>query len=438
MEKNDFFNLFDNLEISHDILFDLAFKTGLIKRKRIIDPSDLLFALCLVSSTGAVSHNDVAAQLQSGTEKSVSRVAIWKKVNLCCVEFLKGVLEIMIVSKLENNIFKSDIGTPLFNKIKVQDSTIISLPQRLFSLFSGISNGTTTVCNARIQGTYDIVNERFISFSIDKYSKNDFDAAPELNIEKGDLTLRDRGYFTMDEVKRHIDLGADCIYRYKNKMILLKNDTLEIINIVSILKKKSKLDINVRLNNKDKTMVRLVALPVTEEIANARRRKIKKDKRTPPDSEYLELLGWSIYITTITKIIADSHKIYKLYRLRWRIEIIFKAWKGNMNFDKIHNVSENQLMVILLSRFIMIVICMKFIFSPCKSIIKKNLNKNLSLLKVTNYLIRLPNKIIQIIWELYEYPNILSKNMKVMARYCSYDKRNKRTHYEEDMNIAFY
>jgi IS4 transposase len=55
-------------------------------------------------------------------------------------------------------------------------------------------------------------------------------------------------------------------------------------------------------------------------------------------NQYLELLGWSIYITTITKEIADSTKIYKLYRLRWRIEIIFKAWKGNMNFNKIHNV----------------------------------------------------------------------------------------------------
>lgn len=107
-----------------------------------------------------------------------------------------------------------------------------------------------------------------------------------------------------------------------------------------------------------------------------------------------------------------------------------------MNFDKIHNVSQIQLSVILVARFIMILICTQFIFSPCKSVIKKLFNKDLSLLKVTHYLIRHPGKIINLIFELYECPFKKNETIKVLARYCSYDKR-KRINFEQDMITLF-
>jgi IS4 transposase len=36
-----------------------------------------------------------------------------------------------------------------------------------------------------------------------------------------------------------------------------------------------------------------------------------------------------------------------LYGLRWRIENIFKTWKSNFSFGKVHTVSEQQLRVLL-------------------------------------------------------------------------------------------
>lgn len=57
-----------------------------------------------------------------------------------------------------------------------------------------------------------------------------------------------------------------------------------------------------------------------------------------------------------------------------------------MNLDKIHIISKTQLYVIITARFIMILICSQVIFSPCKTIIKKTLNKDLSLIKITHYL----------------------------------------------------
>lgn len=108
-----------------------------------------------------------------------------------------------------------------------------------------------------------------------------------------------------------------------------------------------------------------------------------------------------------------------------------------MGFGKVHNVSQNQLSVILMARFIMIVVCTQFVFRPCKTIIKKTLGKDLSLMKVTHYLIRNPAKLKQIIVDLFNCPGNASKAIKTMARYCSYDKR-LRTNYQQDLETILH
>lgn len=106
-----------------------------------------------------------------------------------------------------------------------------------------------------------------------------------------------------------------------------------------------------------------------------------------------------------------------------------------MGFDKVHNVSQNQLSVIIMARFIMVIICTQFIFKPCRIIIKNTLKKELSLMKTTHYLIRHPKKLEQIIADLSEYEGSESKTIKIMARYCSYEKR-KRPNYQQDLEMV--
>ncbi len=62
-----------------------------------------------------------------------------------------------------------------YQRVLVQDSTVIKLPAALFPEFSGVSNGHSTVCNARIQAGYDRISGKIIDFSIDPYSKNDLE-----------------------------------------------------------------------------------------------------------------------------------------------------------------------------------------------------------------------------------------------------------------------
>lgn len=436
MSKNDFNFLMENLNNNNEKIAAIALETGFIKRKRLINPLDFLAAVCTESAMGMASYNDIAARIDVDGGLSVSRQAVWKKVKEPCEDFIKKILALIITNKIDTDLIETIKAKSIFTRVLVQDSTITRLPIRLFSDFSGVANGQSEVCNARVQCVYDLLAEQFVSFSIDPYSKNDLTAAPELILEEGDLVLRDRGYLIIDEIQRHIDNNAHCIYRYKFNMVLKNPKTEKPIDLFSILKKEKQLDMKIMLNNKTKTIVRLLAFPVSKEVADNRRMKAKNENRKLPSKEYLESLSWSLYIITITDESIDFTFIAKTYSLRWRIEIIFKCWKSNMAFDKIHNVSKIQLNVLLLARFIMIIICAQLIFKPCRVIVKTDFNMNLSLLKLTKYLLRHTSKMINIMQEINSLDKKSEGCIKALAKFCTYDKR-KRPNYQQKLDGLF-
>lgn len=382
--------------------------------------------MCLESQKGSPSYNDLASRHEYINNISASKQAFCKKVNASCVKFFQAVLAYLITSKInesEVNVLNK-LGS--YKRILIQDSTIVKLPEQLFKFFSGVSNASKSTCNARIQGIYDLVSGSFISFSIDSYSKNDISVASNLKITKGDLVLRDRGYFSNEEIKRHVIEEADCIYRFK-KTRLFNPKSGEEINILNLLESKDSLDMEVCLNNSELTKVRLIAAPVCEETANLRRMKAKKETfKHNPSVELLRLMSWTIFITTISKEQADFNRILQIYGIRWRIEVIFKSWKSHMQFAKLHNVSKNQLFTLLTARFIMITLCIGYLYNYCYHRILNKFIKHLSLLKFIKRLINNPdmiNKIVKLTQK-----NRFSKVKQIddgLIKYCTYDKRKR-------------
>lgn len=424
--------------ISKDEIKQLAYETGFTKRtSRKIEADEFLELMCLESQKGSPSYNDLASRHEAVYKKCATKQAISKKVNKSCVLFFQAVFCRIIESKFPISDIEVIRESFKYKRIIVQDSTIIKLPLRLFKTFSGVSNAHTSVCNARIQGVYDLLSRTFISFSIDSYSKNDPSVASQLELRIGDLVLRDRGYFLVSEMKRHVDEGADCIYRFKTKTTLLDPQSLESIDLIKLLKSAGNLDIQVCLNDEYRTKVRLVASPVSEEVANLRRMKAKKETDSRrPSKEVLDLMAWTIFLTTIPAEQADFRKIHKMYLLRWRIEIIFKSWKSNMNFAKVHNVSENQLRILLTARFIMIVICMHIIFTPWSGKIREKYKREISLIKLIAYLMKNPEKLLEMCSLKQNNRMSIKKSVEyALMRYCCYDKR-KRLNFSQLSTIA--
>ncbi len=371
------------------------------------------------------SLNDLAAKMEATDHIGVSKQAVGDRINESCVNVVQAMIARALTARFSDIEKVKRLLCGKYRRVLIQDSTVIQLPARLFAEYSGVANGHTQVCNARIQFVYDLLSGEFIDFSIDPYSKNDLKAAPELKLQKGDLALRDRGYLIYDEIQRHITEGADCLYRHKLQNLYLDPQTEEPIDLAELLKREGRIDREVLLNNPSRTRVRLLAAPVDQETANRRRQKLKKEtKGRNPSQELLFLQSWTIFITTVSAEVASFDQLLAMYGLRWRIENIFKAWKSHWHFAQIHNVSQHQLQVLLLSRLIALVLLNRCLYLLACERIRKTYDRILSLMKFTRYLECNPDRKGEILQALSD-PQGRHPVLDALARYCTYDKRQR-------------
>lgn len=410
-------------ELSVETVRRIACETKFVERCwKKISPEDFLDYFCVESVNGTVSYNDLAGKIAIEEGHSASRQAYFDRMDDDCVMFFKRILEEVMKTKYDTGEITDSEFSRNYKRILIQDSTIIRLPQKLFEIYSGVKNAGISVCNARIQGVYDLLSGEFVYFSIDTYSKNDLAATFDFTLEKGDIMLRDRGYFILSAISKAIKSGADIISRYKHVTTFTDPKTGENINLLETLRENGKIDMQVLAGEKEKVLVRLIAEPVCEETANLRRMKAKKEtKGRSPSGEVLELMSWSIFITTIMNPVFSFKIILMLYSLRWRIETIFKAWKSHLQFGKVHNVSKEQLSVILYARFIMICVVFVHGYHKFKFLVSSKHKKELSLLKFVRFITRnLKNFLEQFLSKRNE-----AKFIDVIEKYCTYERRRR-------------
>lgn len=430
-----------SIQINSEMIERFAWDTGWSKAApRKITLAELLQALALESMQGEASCNDLSSRIRSSsTAEGPSRQAVCKRINAPFLKVIEALLAKVIAAKLEcESLACKHPALARYERILIQDSTVVRLPAWLFAVFSGVSNAHQSVCNARIQAVYDIKNMVFVAFAICPYSDNDLAAAPRLELRQNDLVLRDRGYLTAAEIARHIEAGADCIYRHKTDFSYLDPQTGEPIDLLAELRRNGSLDRLVRLNDEAKTLVRLVSAPVSEETANYRRMKAKKEmKGHNPSAEVLALMDWTIFLTNAPQATGFAD-ILSLYGLRWRIEIIFKTWKSHLSFDKIHRVSETGLRSILTMRLLMIAEGTNVFYRLCHSHVKRHHGRELSLQKFLKRLARDPELAGRILRALAAGNDPVETQQQEarqtwshLARYCCYDKRARKNFFDQ-------
>lgn len=432
---NNFFSV-DLESLDADEIERMAIESGFQTRKpRKIKPIDLLSLYCIESINKSPSFNDIATAIDDLTGKGPSRQAVGKRIDEKFVGFLKKVLEVTLGKKMKNVQLDATQTIGDFRQVLVQDSTIIQLPSALFDEFSGVSNAHSKVCNARIQAVYELRTKTFVSFSIDKYSKNDLLAAPELEVNADDLVLRDRGYMLSSEMERIKENGASFVYRHITGVIYRDLQSNDPIDLEKVLTENDRCDMEVRLNNEAGTVVRIVAERLNEEAVNVRRMRARKEtKGHNPSAKALFLMGWTIYVTNLPKEKYNFKSILAIYGCRWRIECIFKTWKSNMAFDILHNVSVHQLQAIIMARLIAITIIMRTVFKVCVEKHAVAYGRTLSLHKLMRYIQAEKTRMVEIIEGVRSGSNAI---VRKLMRYCSYDKRKQRLNYVEQEAIVF-
>jgi len=305
------------------------------------------FVQCVLN--GNISQASWSKELSKLLGEPVSEQALQDKVQFRHVEFSEKLLEAAMGHTLKNNI-GHDCCEILsrFKSIRLHDSTCVKLPAGLMDFFPGSKSRNGSNAMARIQLSMDLLTNSYCKVAINSFRENDQSYGLELakNAKEGELHLFDLGYFQKELLRQFDKKGASYLCRYFD-VCLFKRDNKDpeakAIDMVKSLKSLDEqgittLDRELDMGRKERIPVRMVAVKLPQKIAQQRRRKSqqkrKQDGRKAYDKNYIYLLGWNIYFTNIPASILSAKEAFRIYGLRWRIEIIFKAWKSKFDFTR--------------------------------------------------------------------------------------------------------
>lgn len=402
----------------------IARNCSFIKRKggKIL-PKNLIVGFMIMVSKQRNTYSDWATEIGKLENKTISKQSLNERMEPETELFIKETVEKAMSEKMQHSESKKIKGVlKHFKEVKIDDSTTLHLPDELAEAFPGNVSRGEKKAQAKIHAMYNLTENNFSFFHLHSFSNNDQSLSADVlpYLQKGDLSIRDLGFAVQAVMAKFIDEGIYFISRKKYNHKVFDPATGAEINILKTVRKKKFFDQEVILGKEHPLKVRMVVIPVPKPQAAERKRKAHtdRDRRLNHSTEYYQLLDYNIYITNITPQQCNAEEIFELYKLRWRIEIIFKSWKSGFSLEKlIHRQCKNEIRVRCMI-YLMLLYIYLFHVIWWRHIENESSEKTLSILKSANFFRQHFQEIITL-----PSDKILIAQIK---SHCTYDKRKDR------------
>ncbi len=294
-----------------------------------------------------------------------------QKINQLSAEELM----FQVLTKCLMNLYeKVDSKIKNISRILIQDSTCIPLNKKLGSLYAG-SGGHHKTAGVKLDCIYDFTNEAILD--VQHHARTVSDAKNECTIFKylqpNDLVLRDLGYFLIESFKKIEEQNAFYVSRLKGEvLVFLHTEDKKPLTFIEFLKKKLRkktfLDCTAYIG-KSKQKVRLIVNKLPDYVLNQRLRRAHRNAqvaRTTLTDSKRAFLSYTILITNLPPEMASPEEILMLYRIRWRIELVFKEWKSQICIGNITGTNIHRIRCLIYAR-----ICLVLIINKLTSYISK-------------------------------------------------------------------
>lgn len=372
---------------------------------------------------GTNTYQAWAQRISMLSNKIVSKQGLFDRMGVKAVNMVKMLLEERL--KTDYNTIKDKGLFQWFDRVILQDSTTFHLPDSLVRYFPGNKSNGKQRALVRIQSGYDIKHNQFCFFGLTPYTANDQSASCGIKnvVRKGDIIIRDLGYFVVNALEIIIQANAFFLTRLHFNICVYKpTNSTKKLNLLQLINNKVYFDGPVLLSKKSKLKVRLVALKLPEPIAAERRRKARqqRDKRFTYSTTYLKLLGYVFYATNVDNSAWTTKDVVNAYRLRWKIEIIFKTWKSHFQMQNlIHKQCFNihRVYCIIYLMLLFITLFQTKLYRPFNELIKKKYRKSISILKLSSLISK---------HFIFMITSLKSKIIEFLIRYSCYETRSDR------------
>ena len=277
------------------------------------------------------------------SNESIRHQSLSKRLNSRTLDFVKSIFAqaISVSSHLKSEINQLNCLSQ-FNRVILEDSSCIQLPEALSAAFPGSTNQYNNSAVARIHLRMNLLTGDYLKCELSNFRKHDATFASDIveELEPNDLSIRDLGY-TVYTTLNEID-AAEAFYisRYKINAAAYCPQGGHKVDLAKVLKAAenkglTKMDLDYFIGAKEKLRCRVICILLEEEQLKKRRRQIKKNGNRNKGKKLNYLHRWNIFINNLGVKQASIDEIYRLYSLRWHIELIFKSWKSYLNVSQI-------------------------------------------------------------------------------------------------------
>lgn len=297
-----------------------------------------------------MKHPSLAGMV-TAIETRISRVALHYRFSPAAAAFLLKCLYFALQQKFNR---LGQIDTKLlcpFGRVLIVDSSSWDVNEKLSAVLPG-SGGSASSANCKLQAVYDYKRGelQFLDVTAGTVPDNRYtDQLPGL-LQRGDLLLVDQGYFKLRVLAEIAAQGAFFLTRFLVRTIVNDPSTQTRIDLPKRLSQLegNACEMDVFLGSKKVPNVacRLIALRVPEQVANERRRRLKKEakKKGRTVNKYnLRMCDWTLLTTNVPQRLLPLEMVRALYTVRWQIELLFKQLKSILRVHQSDTSNENRL-----------------------------------------------------------------------------------------------
>lgn len=323
-------------------LDQLARDCDLVQRQRVFTGRTLLLMIVatLLRKPDAAWADFHLTAAQLGLDLSQTAVEKRFAAGQPLVDFLRSALE----RALHKAVAAQPSSAALFQRftaVLIGDASTVALPDALADLFKGCggSEGASRAA-LKLQVLWDLKTGELAQLHVEpgKASDTKSPIAKADAIEAGSLLVFDLGYFDLGRLASVDARKAKFVSR-----LLFGTEVFhrggEPLDLLTLLRQQPAglLDQAILLGAAARLCCRLLAIRAPQEAANRRRQQAREKaakRGRQPTAEYLELLGWSLFVTNCTGEELPWKGVVVLYRARWQIELLFKLWKSHNQLAK--------------------------------------------------------------------------------------------------------
>ena len=297
-----------------------------------------------------MKHPSLAGMV-AAIEARITRVALHYRFSAEATAFMFKCLCFVLQQKFSR---LGQIDTKLlrpFGRVLIVDSSSWEVSEKLRNVLPG-SGGAASEASCKLQAVYDYKHGelQFVEVMAGTDPDNRYTNGLPGMLNEGDLILFDQGYFKLSMLEALIAKRVFFLTRFLVRTVVLDPVTGARIDLSRHLSKMGsdacEMDVLIGSVKMPKVPVRLIALRVSESVANERRRRLRKEaqkKGRTPSKHHLKMCEWTMLTTNVPRRWLPLEMVRMLYAVRWQIELLFKQLKSILRVHQSDTGNEHRL-----------------------------------------------------------------------------------------------